>query len=269
MSATTFAKDQLKAFVERVERLEEEKKAIADDIRDLYAEAKSNGFDTKALREIVKLRKVDADERREREAVLETYMHALGMLATADLGGAALARKRSELEAEGRRLIDEMPGASDAVRRAAASPAVRKAVKQLGTPVELTDDERAKGCTAAFVKGDTRMTIGVGIPKPPRAAPLAALPDDNVITETIPIPAQPIRSANQAGIGPAPPHVPGKLDHECTDGAGPSLSESVPDDTPTASNSSAPPRERLDFGGADDLSIPGFLKRTADNRVPA
>ncbi len=78
--ATRFAKDHLKAFVERVERLEEEKKTIADDIRDVYAEAKANGFDVKALRTIVRLRKQDADERREQETILETYMHALGML---------------------------------------------------------------------------------------------------------------------------------------------------------------------------------------------
>jgi len=70
----------LKAFVERVERLEEEKKAIADDIRDVYAEAKGNGFDTKALRTVVRLRKQDVNERKEQEAILETYMHALGML---------------------------------------------------------------------------------------------------------------------------------------------------------------------------------------------
>jgi uncharacterized protein (UPF0335 family) len=78
--ATRFAKDHLKAFVERIERLEEEKKTIADDIRDVYAEAKGTGFDVKALRTIVRLRKQDADERKEQEAILETYMHALGML---------------------------------------------------------------------------------------------------------------------------------------------------------------------------------------------
>ena len=77
---TRFAKDQLKAFVERIERLEEEKKATSDDIRDVYAEAKGSGYDTKALRTIVSLRKQDTDERREQQAVLETYMHALGML---------------------------------------------------------------------------------------------------------------------------------------------------------------------------------------------
>lgn len=88
----SFAKDHLKAFVERVERLEEEKKALADDIRDVYAEAKGNGFDVKALRAVVKLRKQDADKRREHEAILETYMHALGMLADTPLGQAAIER---------------------------------------------------------------------------------------------------------------------------------------------------------------------------------
>jgi len=77
--ATRFAKDQLKAFIERIERLEEEKKATSDDIRDVYAEAKGTGFDTKALRTIVRLRKLDTDERREQQEVLDTYLHALGM----------------------------------------------------------------------------------------------------------------------------------------------------------------------------------------------
>ena len=78
--AVRFGKDQLKAFIERVERLEEEKKAIADDIRDVYAEAKGSGFDVKALRMIVRMRKQDPDERKEQEAILETYLLALGML---------------------------------------------------------------------------------------------------------------------------------------------------------------------------------------------
>ena len=78
---TRFGKDQLKAFVERIERLEEEKKTISDDIRDVYAESKANGFDVKALRQVVKLRKQDVNERNEQQAILETYMNALGMLA--------------------------------------------------------------------------------------------------------------------------------------------------------------------------------------------
>jgi uncharacterized protein (UPF0335 family) len=78
--ATKFAKDQLKAIVERIERLEVEKKATSDDIRDVYSEAKGNGYDVKALRTIVRLRKLDANERAEQETILETYLQALGML---------------------------------------------------------------------------------------------------------------------------------------------------------------------------------------------
>jgi len=71
---------QLKSIVERIERLEEEKKALADDIRDVYAEAKANGYDTKTLRSVVKLRKQDRAEREEQEALLDVYLHALGMV---------------------------------------------------------------------------------------------------------------------------------------------------------------------------------------------
>lgn len=74
------ARDQLRSIVERVERLEEEKKAIADDIKEVYAEAKSNGFDTKTLRTVVRLRKQEAAERQEQEAMLDLYLHALGMI---------------------------------------------------------------------------------------------------------------------------------------------------------------------------------------------
>jgi uncharacterized protein (UPF0335 family) len=70
---------QIKAFVERVERLEEEKKSYADDIRDVYAEAKGNGFDVKALRAIVKIRKQDVNERKEAQAILDTYCAAIGI----------------------------------------------------------------------------------------------------------------------------------------------------------------------------------------------
>jgi uncharacterized protein (UPF0335 family) len=79
-AATQFAADRLKSIIERIERLEEEKKAISDDIRDVYAESKGNGYDVKALRTIVRLRKQDPNERAEAETILESYMHALGML---------------------------------------------------------------------------------------------------------------------------------------------------------------------------------------------
>ena len=71
---------QLKSIVERIERLEEEKKVIADDIRDIYAESKGNGYDVKALRTVIRMRKLDPNERQEQESILESYMQALGML---------------------------------------------------------------------------------------------------------------------------------------------------------------------------------------------
>jgi uncharacterized protein (UPF0335 family) len=74
---------QLRAFVERIERLEEEKRTMADDIKDVYAEAKGNGFDVKILRKVVSLRRQDLNKRREEEEILDLYMSALGMHATA------------------------------------------------------------------------------------------------------------------------------------------------------------------------------------------
>lgn len=87
------AADQLRLFIERIERLEEEKKGMADDIRDVYSEAKSQGYDAKTMREIVKLRKMEKRVRDEREALLETYKAALGMdYSGTPLGAATLAR---------------------------------------------------------------------------------------------------------------------------------------------------------------------------------
>lgn len=74
------AGEHMKTFIERIERLEEEKAGIAGDIKDIYAEAKGQGFDTKILKKIVSIRKQDADKRAEEEAILETYLSALGML---------------------------------------------------------------------------------------------------------------------------------------------------------------------------------------------
>lgn len=73
------AQDQLRAFIDRIERMEEEKTAISEDIKEIYAEAKGNGFDTAILRKIVAIRKQDVHERMEQEALLELYMSALGM----------------------------------------------------------------------------------------------------------------------------------------------------------------------------------------------
>jgi uncharacterized protein (UPF0335 family) len=79
MAEGNVAADQLRLFIERIERLEEEKKGIADDIRDVYSEAKSQGYDAKIMRQIVRLRKMSNDDRAEMEAVLDTYKSALGL----------------------------------------------------------------------------------------------------------------------------------------------------------------------------------------------
>ena len=79
MSDGNVAADQLRLFIERIERLEEEKKGIADDIKDVYLEAKGQGYDPKTMRAIVRLRKMEKDARDEAEALLETYKAALGL----------------------------------------------------------------------------------------------------------------------------------------------------------------------------------------------
>jgi uncharacterized protein (UPF0335 family) len=79
MAKSGFAKDQLRSLIERVERLEEERTALSADIREVYAEAKGNGFDTKILRQVVRLRKLDRADRQEQEAMLDLYLGALGM----------------------------------------------------------------------------------------------------------------------------------------------------------------------------------------------
>ncbi|HWY15929.1 MAG TPA: DUF2312 domain-containing protein [Rhizomicrobium sp.] len=77
--AKNFAKDQLKSLVERIERLEEEKAALTADIREVYSEAKGHGFDTKIMRQVVRLRRLDRADRQEQEAILDLYLAALGM----------------------------------------------------------------------------------------------------------------------------------------------------------------------------------------------
>ncbi len=77
---TAVARDQLRAFVERIERMEEEKQAIVDDIKEIYAEAKGSGYDTAVLRQVIRIRKQDQMARAEQDAILDLYLHALGML---------------------------------------------------------------------------------------------------------------------------------------------------------------------------------------------
>ena len=79
MSEDNVAAEQLRLFIERIERLEEEKRGIADDIKDVYAESKSNGYDTKTMRKIVALRRLETHARQEADALLDTYRNALGL----------------------------------------------------------------------------------------------------------------------------------------------------------------------------------------------
>ena len=77
-----FAQDRLRSFIERIERLEQEKASLMADIREVYSEAKGTGFDPKIMRKVVRLRKLEDSDRREEEMLLDTYLHALGMLET-------------------------------------------------------------------------------------------------------------------------------------------------------------------------------------------
>lgn len=79
MTKSGFAKEHLKSFIERIERLEEEKAALTADIREVYSEAKGTGFDAKIMRQVVRIRKLDTADRQEQEAVLDLYLSALGM----------------------------------------------------------------------------------------------------------------------------------------------------------------------------------------------
>ena len=79
MAKSGFAKEHLRSFIERIERLEEEKKALADDIKEVYSEAKGTGFDTKIMRQVIRMRKLDKADFQEQEAVLDLYLSALGM----------------------------------------------------------------------------------------------------------------------------------------------------------------------------------------------
>lgn len=124
ISSDSVAQDQLRAFIERIERMEEEKKAVSDDIKEIYAEAKGNGFDTKVLRKIVAIRKQDHSERMEQEALLELYMAALGMaVAPPEDDDEPLPPSRNKTEAQ--------------LGLAAAAENFRKSVDRMGSTVSI------------------------------------------------------------------------------------------------------------------------------------
>lgn len=141
MSTNSIDAGHLRSFIERIERLSEEKKALAEDIADVYSEAKGTGYDVKIMRKIVALRKQDSQKRAEEEEILDLYLSALG---EKPFGGTPLGNAS---------------GFKDEV-----STEVRKAAAKLGTPAPLTEEEKAKGYTAAFIgKDGTRMTVGLGV----------------------------------------------------------------------------------------------------------
>ena len=135
----------LRAFIERIEKLEEEKRALADDVRDVYAELKGVGFDPKIVRKIVSMRKQDKSKREEEEAILDLYLNALGMLSDTPLGRAAVERDFGR-----------------------ASDGVLKALKAMGDPVPVSEEDKAKGYVASF-KGKDGTVCSIGLPKDARA----------------------------------------------------------------------------------------------------
>jgi uncharacterized protein (UPF0335 family) len=144
------AKEQLKSIVGRVETLTADRQQISDDIAEIYAEAKSSGFDTARIREVVKLRSVDRAKREEQEAVRDLYMHALGMLSDLPLGEAATAAALTRAEER-----------KKAKKARSKSPLVI-ATKAFGKPVEPTEEEKAKGVVVAFEKNGTRTSLALG-----------------------------------------------------------------------------------------------------------
>jgi uncharacterized protein (UPF0335 family) len=117
--------------------LEEEKKGLATDIKEIYLEAKSNGFDTKVLRKVISMRKLDRHQREEQQAMLDVYMNALGMLVDTPLGQAAMANDSG----------------------------IRKALSKFGKPVPLSEEEKANGDIAAFESKSGRVSIGASLAK--------------------------------------------------------------------------------------------------------
>lgn len=133
------ASDELRLLIERIERLEEEKQGIADDIRDVYLESKGRGFDPKTMRAIVRLRKMDVHQRREAEALLDTYKAALGMLDGTPLGRWAL--ERLEKDDEKDKPADDSDGADDAEGDSPEAPPAE--------PEPDVEEAKAQGAAAA------------------------------------------------------------------------------------------------------------------------
>lgn len=165
------AQDEVKTYMERIERLEQERKELGDDIRSIYAEFKAKGYDPKALRKLIQLRKKDAHEREAEEAMLDTYMHAVGMATEAPLfsrvGAMATdTAARDQLVEAFKQLV---PQAGEII------------VKAGGSPVRLWRDDKGRAHAEDYVEPDTPSTAertGKALKKP--AAVLKMVPKDTV-----------------------------------------------------------------------------------------
>lgn len=163
------ASDRLRSIVERIERLEEEKKSIQDDIKEVYAEAKGTGFDPKTIRQIIKLRTMTQDERDEQEALLDLYKAALGMLNGTPLGDAAVRRLTQKPKAEhpkrddGQTDIEDLTGRPETKPEGASEPTPEDPLAGL-----TIEDARAMGAKDA--KEGRPVTANPFPPRDPRRA---------------------------------------------------------------------------------------------------
>jgi uncharacterized protein (UPF0335 family) len=138
------ARDQLRSFIERIERLEEEKKTIADDIKDVYGEAKGMGFDAKILKKVIAIRKMDRDERAEQEAILDTYLAALGMIEQPDFfAGESYDRSTGELSPKLAQTI--VTGMQTEAGRAALVAAVDIMIDREEAEEQVPSSEQSEG----------------------------------------------------------------------------------------------------------------------------
>lgn len=233
MARTRFAKDQLKAFVERIERLEEEKKAIADDIRDVYAESKANGFDTTALRAIIKLRKQEPTERNEQQLILDTYMSALGMLPLFD--------RDPPSGGEG--------GGEGGGKGGAGGGRGSKAGPKHGASMKSPEPAAARGS-----QDDGSSPSAPAVPTSEAAGPVEAASDGASRPADLPSHADP--DAVKGGAH----HAPAQLDLSCLESTPGERERTEPGTTPSASNQGpAPPQ-------VPDLSHVAVERRAAEER---
>ncbi len=155
----TQAKDQLRSIIDRIERLEGEKKALSDDIAEVYKEAKSNGFDVKTLKTIVSMRKKEEHRRMEEQAILSTYLHALGMLgdlASTPLGEAALASapRPATLPADGRSASPATDAGADVSSARAEGDRAARDGKPISSSPYMSDSPKGRAWEAGFISAN-------------------------------------------------------------------------------------------------------------------